>query len=88
MFGDNKLVVDSLVVLHACMQKRLNVLSFHKVREQIAAKTLAFIFLPGHLNPADLLSKHWGCSNVWDLLQPMLFNPEGKKQKDATLQCS
>ena len=73
MFGDNKSAVDSLVILHACMQKRHNNLSFHKVREQIAAKTLAFIFLPGHLNPANLLSKHWGCCNTWDLLKNLCY---------------
>ena len=88
MFGDDKSAVDSSTIPHAHVQKRHNVLSFHKVREQIAAKTLAFIFLPVHLNPVDLLSKHLGCSDAWDLLQPMLFNPEGKKQKDATSQQS
>jgi hypothetical protein len=24
-------------------------------------------------NPADILSKHWGYSQVWDLLKPILF---------------
>ena len=88
MFGDDKLAVDSSIVPHAHMQKRHNILSFHKVREQIAAKTLGFIFLPGHSNPANLLSKHWGYSDTWDLLWPVLFNPKGKKQKDATPQQS
>ena len=81
MFGDNESVVDSSAFPHARLQKRHNILSFHKVREQIAAKTLAFIWIPGHINPADMLSKHWGCTDMWDVLRPMLFNTEGKKKE-------
>jgi hypothetical protein len=32
-----------------------------------------FQFLPGQLNPADILSKHWGYSQVWTRLKALLF---------------
>jgi hypothetical protein len=52
-------------------------LSYHHVREAIAAKVLMFYHLPGVANPADILSKHWGYQQVWHLLQPLLFWPKG-----------
>jgi hypothetical protein len=35
-------------------------LSFHRVREAITAKSIAFYHVDGVRNPADILSKHWG----------------------------
>jgi hypothetical protein len=32
-----------------------------------------FQFLPGSLNPADILSKHWGYSDIWTRLKTLLF---------------
>ena len=29
--------------------------------------------IPGEFNPADILSKHWAYSAVWDQLQAILF---------------
>jgi uncharacterized surface protein with fasciclin (FAS1) repeats len=48
-------------------------LSFHRVREAIASKMVAYHFVPGNINPADILSKHWSYDQVWSLLQPLLF---------------
>jgi hypothetical protein len=48
-------------------------LSFHRVREAIAAKMVIFIHIDGRINPADILSKHWGHQQVWENLQPLLF---------------
>jgi hypothetical protein len=47
MFGDNKSVVDSSMQLNAKFHKRPTMLSFHHVREVIAAGILGFYFLPG-----------------------------------------
>jgi hypothetical protein len=73
MFGDNKSVVDSSTIPHAKLHKRHTALSFHRVREAIASKTLAFCHVRGEHNPADILSKHWGYQQVWKLLQPLMF---------------
>jgi len=34
---------------------------------------VAFYYLPGTINPADILSKHWGYTQIWSMLQPLLF---------------
>jgi len=58
---------------HAKLHKRHNALSFHRVREAIAAKLIDFRHVRSAANPADVLSKHWGYQAVWPLLQPLLF---------------
>jgi hypothetical protein len=73
MFGDNKTVVESSVRPHAKLHKRHNALSFHRVREAIAAKIIDFYHIDSPANPADVLSKHWGYQQVWQLLQPILY---------------
>ena len=73
LFGDNKSVVDSSTVPHAKLHKRHNALSFHRVREAVASGIVCFQHIPGDINPPDILSKHWGYSCVWKLLQPLLF---------------
>jgi len=73
MFGDNKSVVDSGSIPHSKLNKRHTALSFHRVREAIAAGIMWFYHVPGPENPADLLSKHWGHQQVWGVLQPLLF---------------
>jgi hypothetical protein len=64
MFGDNKSVVDSSMQLNAKLHRRHAMLSFHLIREAVAAGILGFFFLPGDVNPADILSKHWGYTQV------------------------
>ena len=73
MFGDNKTVVDSSTIPHAKLNKRHTMLSFHRVREAMASGYLQFHHLPGSLNPADILSKHWNYQDVWTHLQPLMF---------------
>jgi hypothetical protein len=60
MFGDNKSVVDSSMQVYAKLHKRHNMLLFHWVREAIASGIIGFYFIPGDINPADILKKHWG----------------------------
>jgi hypothetical protein len=46
-------------------------LYFHRVRESIAVKSIAFYHVDGVRNPADILSKYWGYQQqVWKLLRP------------------
>jgi hypothetical protein len=73
MFGDNESVVNSSAQPHAKLHKRHTALSFHRVREAIAADIVGFFHIPGECNPADILSKHWGYQQVWPLLKPLLF---------------
>ena len=73
MFGDNESVVGSAGRIDAKLHKRHTALSFHRVREAIAAGVVAFHHIPGAVNPADILSKHWGYQQVWMLLRPLMF---------------
>ena len=73
VFGDNKTVVGSSTVPHAKLHKRHNALSFHRVREAVAAGYIQMHHIDGIFNPADILSKHWSYSQVWHNLKPLLF---------------
>ena len=73
MFGDNESVVNSSSVPHAKLHKRHTALSFHRVREAVAAGYVSFNHLPGSDNPADILSKHWAYPATWQMLQCLLF---------------
>lgn len=73
LFGDNESVVGSSIRIDAKLHKRHSALSFHRVREAIAAGIVIFTHLPGENNPADILSKHWGYAQIWPLLRVLLF---------------
>ena len=73
MFGDNEAVVKSSAIPHSKLTKRHSILSYHRVREAIAAKIVRFYHIPGVENPADALSEHWGYQAVWPVLRPLLF---------------
>jgi hypothetical protein len=74
LFGDNGSVVTGGSVPHSPLKKRHHALSYHYTREAVASKAVDFQFIPGHLNPADILSKHWGYQQVWaSAIHPMLF---------------
>jgi hypothetical protein len=73
VFGDNESVINSSVKVHAKLHKRHNMLSFHFVREAVAAGYVHVTHIPGNTNPADILSKHWGYSDIWPVLKPLLF---------------
>ena len=73
VFGDNETVVNSSTQVHAKLHKRHNLLSFHFVREAIARGFISFTHIPGKENPSDILSKHWGYSDIWPMLRALLY---------------
>jgi hypothetical protein len=73
LFGDNKSVVQSSTLMESKLHKRHNALSFHRVREAVATGYICFTYLYGELNPADIVSKHWGYQQVWSILKAVLF---------------
>jgi hypothetical protein len=68
-----KSVVDRSMQLNAKLHKHHTMLSFHCVREAIAAGILGFYFMLGEANPADILSKHWGYTQIKERLLFLLF---------------
>ena len=73
MFGDNEGVIKSSTLPHSVLRKRHNMLSYHRVREAIAAGILCFIHMPRTENPADVLTKSLTHSKLWKLIKPFLF---------------
>ena len=74
MFGDNESVIKSSTVPYSLLNKRHHALSYHSVREAIAADIVRFHHIPGDQNPADILSKHWGHAQVYhQSLKPIMF---------------
>ena len=73
MFGDNKSVVDSATKPQSKLHKRHQLLSFMKVRQYVASGMVSYNFVPGDLNPADMLSKAWGRYQIWPMLNALLF---------------
>jgi hypothetical protein len=47
MFGDNQAVVNNSAFPHSCLSKRHNALSYHRVREAIAAKVVNYYWVDG-----------------------------------------
>ena len=73
LLGDNESVVKGVTIPHRRLNKRHLMLSWHYLREAIATGTYDYVHIPGKINPADILSKHWGYRNIWSMLKPILF---------------
>jgi hypothetical protein len=67
MFCGNKSVVGSSMQLQAKLRKQHTMLSFHRVGEAIASGIVGFFYILGDINPADILSKHWGYSQLGNI---------------------
>ena len=94
MFGDNESVVKSSTIPTSALSKRHNALSYHRVREAIAAGIIRFFHIKGTDNPADILSKHCGHQAGWPKIKPWLFwhgmlneedrSPDGEYQRELS----
>jgi len=73
LFGDNASVVTSGTVPQSSLKKRHSLLCYHRVREAVASAMMLFSHMPGEHNPADVVSKHWGYSQIWPTLRLILF---------------
>jgi hypothetical protein len=47
---------------HSKFYKRYVALSFYHIREAIVAKIIGYYFIPGEINPSNILSKYWDYS--------------------------
>jgi hypothetical protein len=70
IFGDNQSVITSSTIPESSLNKWHNVLSYHLVRECIAAEIIYFIHVEGKFNPSDLFTKILGWAKFWPLMQP------------------
>ena len=73
LFRDNRSVVTSATLPHSTLTKRHNILAFHRVREAIAAKLMAFYWIQSAYNLSDMLSKHWYHPTVYAMILKLLI---------------
>ena len=73
LFGDNRSVVSSATLPHSTLTKGHNILAFHRVREAIAAKLMAFYWIQSAYNLSDMLSKHWDHPTVYQMILKLLI---------------
>ena len=73
LFGDNRSVVTSATLPPSTFSKHHNVLAFHRAREAIAAKLMAFYWIQSDYNLSDMLSKHWDHPTVYPMILKLLI---------------
>ena len=73
LFGDNRSVVTSSTLPHSALGKRHNILAYHRVREAIASKILAYHWIRTGYNLSDMLRKHWDYPSVYNMIMKLLI---------------
>ena len=66
-------MVTSPTLSHSTLTKHHNILAFHRVRESIAAKLMAFYWIQSAYNLSDMLSKHWDHPTVYATILKLLI---------------
>jgi len=72
LFGDNKGVVQSSTIPHSKLEKRWCALSYHRVRESIAAGCIYFLHLDGRQNPLDCMTKTLNGTVLHGFIRPTM----------------
>ena len=73
LFGDNRSVITSATLPHSALAICHIILAFHRVREAIAAKIMAFYWIQSAYNLCDMLSKHWDQPSVYTMILKLLI---------------
>ena len=71
--GINRSVVTSATLPHSTLTKHHIILAFHRVREAIAAKPMAFYWIHSAYNLSDMVSKHWDHPTVYPMILKLLI---------------
>ncbi len=81
LFGDNQSVITSSTIPHSTLSKRWNALSYHRVREAVAAGYVRFHFVDSKQNPSDILTKPLGYAVAWPHVDTLLFRKGDTKPR-------
>ena len=73
MFGDNKSVIMNMTLPSSTLKKKHNAITYHRVREAVAAGIINLVHIPGIENIADVLTKPLGPQEHMRLVHPILF---------------
>jgi hypothetical protein len=84
LLGDNQAVVLSSSVPSSQIKKKHLSISYHRIRECIAASICVFYHIPTHLNLADVLTKPLPKIVHHRLIQPVLFRTKGGLVDDTS----
>ena len=76
LFNGNRSVATSATLPHSTLINCHNILAFHRVREAIAAKLMAFYWIQSAYNLSDMLSKHWDHPTVYPMILKLLNTRE------------
>ena len=73
-WGDNDDMINSAILPEKKLHKRHNILSFHFVRNILAAKFINLQHINSEFNISDIVSKHWSYQSVYaNLLWPIFY---------------
>ena len=73
-WGDNDAMINSATLPDAKLHKRHNILSFHFVRNILAAKFINLQHISSEFNLANIVSKHWSYQSVYaNILRPTFY---------------
>ena len=73
LFRDNWSVVTSSTLPHSTLGKRHNILAYHRAREAIASKILAYHWIRTGYNLSDMLCKHCDHPSVYNMIMKLLI---------------
>ena len=66
-------MITSATLPHSTLTKHHNIFAFHRVREGIAAKLMAFYWKQFVYNSSDMLSNHWDHPTVYPMILKLLI---------------
>ena len=82
IFCDNKLVVNNTSVPTSILNKRHNAICYDQVRESQSAGKIRVRWIPGEINPADLLTRNTISGNDRHSIVEIVFHNKEVKRKD------
>ena len=66
-------MINSSTVPGGKLAKRHNILSYHRMREAVAAGFVKCVHIDGKHNPADVATKHLSSREWYELMKPLTF---------------
>ena len=85
IFGDNKSAIISSTIPSSTLKKRWNALSYHRVREAVAAGIINIVHIPSEWNPSDVLTKTLPHAKVYPLLKELIFTQAESDQSERSI---
>ena len=73
LFGDNRSLVTSSTLPHSKLDKRHNILTYHRVRDATVSNILAYHWIQTGYNHSEMLSKHWDHPSVYNMIMKLLI---------------